>query len=185
MQKQFSVFIASVSICSACALLPDKDKTPQAAEKVGEPQARPQASIEAKQLAAEQEARATTEIKFKLGSDALEPGEQSRLIRLSRELVGDTKVNTILIAAWADESLPGANADDLSREARELAKSRGETVRKFLNQRGQDDIEVEFHNMAEKPRLFDKFVGSADARVKKSLEGAKPSRAIVLLIEKD
>ena len=43
--------------------------------------------------------------------------------------------------------------------------------------------DIEFHNMAERPTGLAKFLSAEDARIKKSLEGARPSRAVVLLIQ--
>jgi outer membrane protein OmpA-like peptidoglycan-associated protein len=169
----------------ACALLPDKDKTPQAAEKVGEPQARPQASIEAKQLAAEQEAEVVAEVVFPRGKAGLSAGERARLQKIERKLGDKKKVDRLLVAAWADKALPGDEGKELPDRARKLAEERGKAVREFLAKNGAEGVDMDFHNMAEKPGAVSKFIGAEDARVKKSLEGARPSKAIVLLIKKE
>ena len=175
--------IASWLLLSGCALLPDKDKTPQAAAKVGEPTARPQAGIEAKQLAAEQEADAFTEVQFAKGKSELAAGEAARLKKLVRKL--DENADHLVIAAWADQSAPASDGKALPDKARKLADARGDVVQKFLKENGAKDVAVEFHNMAKPPTAFAKFLSTADARVKKSLEGAKPSRVVVLLKLKD
>ncbi len=185
MRKNLKIAAALFPMLTACALLPDKDKTPEAPEKVGDPQARPQASIETKQLAAEQEADAVAEVIFPKGKAELNEGERGRLKRVTARLGDDKKIDRIIVAAWADKSLPGEEKKALPENAKKLAEERGKSVRSFLEENGGKDVKIEFHNMAEKPGTFAKFISSADARVKKSLEGAKPSKAIVLLIEKD
>ncbi len=169
----------------ACALLPDKDKTPQAAERVGDPQARPQASIETKQLAAEKEAELTAEVIFKKGQATLSAAERARLADIMKRLKDKDKVGRVIVAAWADQALPGENAEPLPQAARDLAEARGKSLRDLLETQGGKNLALEFHNMAEKPGVFAKFISSVDARIKKSLEGARPSKAIVLLLNKE
>lgn len=185
MNKNLKFAAALFPLLTACAFLHNKDKTPEAAEKVGEPQSRPQASIETKQLAAEQEAEAVAEVMFPKGKAELNGGERARLKRIAARLGNAEKIDRLIVAAWADKALPGEEKKALPENAKNLAEERGKSVRSFLEENGGKDVKIEFHNMAEKPGAFAKFISSADARVKKSLEGAKPSKAIVLLIEKD
>ena len=166
---------------SACALLPDKSKTPEAPATVGQPQARPQAGIEAKQLAAEQEADALAEIVFERGKSVLSLNEAARLKSVEERLSKSPYSGRIVIAAWADQSAPGAERKSLDQAAVQLAKARGDVLQKRFLKMGARDIE--FHNMAERPTGLAKFLSAEDARIKKSLEGARPSRAVVLLIQ--
>lgn len=179
----FRPVLLTLLLTSACALLPDKSKTPEAPEKVGDPRARPQAGIEAKQLAAEREADALAEIVFAKGASRLTPQEAARLSALTKRLAQKNKAERVVVAAWADQSLPGEQGKPLSEASVKLAEARGEAIRVYLEKSGAKD--VEFHNMAKKPTSFAKFIGADDARIKKSLEGSRPSKAIVLVIGND
>jgi|GEM_PF-5680383 len=174
--------ILPLLLCMACGLLPNKDKTPQAAEKVGDSQARPQASIETKQLAAEKEAETLAEVAFIKGRADFGKAERDRLERVIRKLK-EKNVDRVIVAAWSDRTLPGEDGKNLTARDKDLAEKRGEFVRELLRQRGGEKIKIDFHNMAEKPGAISKFLGSEEARIKKSLEGARPSKAIVLVIE--
>ncbi len=87
----------------------------------------------------------------------------------------------VIIAAWADQAAPGEGKKPLSTNAVRLAQARGEALRERLEKMGAKDIEL--HNMAKKPTKFAKFISSEDARIKKSLEGARSSRAVIMLIQ--
>ncbi len=98
-------FLVLLPILTACALLPDKDKTPEAPAKVGEPQARPQASIEAKQVAAEREAEEVAEVYFNQGQFSLPKSEIARLKKIEARLKENRASERFIIAAWADKML--------------------------------------------------------------------------------
>lgn len=172
--KNLIILIALV-MTNGCAL-PDKDKTPQAPEKVGQKSATPQASIEAKQLGAENEAKQSVEIKFVKGK--AKPGPQAR-----KKLEKITKTNRpedikkIMILTWSDKpKAPGAQ---------ELAEKRADSLATYFK-----DYKVSKHNMTEEPGKIAKWLGTEDARVKKSLADSmqgstKVSSAMILVIPKE
>lgn len=182
---------------TACSILPDKDKTPQAAEKAGEPAAKPQASLEAKTLAAESEAAAVTELTFPKGAPKLTKDAKARLDKLIAQLQKRDDIKEVTVISWADQEFPSVNAGDLPKEQRDLAENRNKAIEQYLKRAG-DKVTVTTHNMAERPGAFERWLSTSDARVKKSLEvsgipnsdtsvktPSKASKAMVLLTSKE
>lgn len=129
------------------------------------------ASIEAKQLAAEQEAAYVVEIEFKAKSSKLGHGAREKIDALYKTVSRPERLKGAKIISWADDEYPSKKERKLSYNSTELAKKRGEAVQNFLNKRSPN-MEFELYNMAKRPGTFSEFVGSADARIKDSLERA-------------
>lgn len=190
-----NIFLALTILgLAACASKP-KEEAPL--PKTGASQ--PQASIEAKQLAAENEATTVAEISFPKGKADLSVDAKKRLNDIRSKIKSNDKPGDVAVIAWADQEYPSVHAGKLPDAARDLAFKRGETVRQYLKQAaGDKDVDIDVHNMAERPGSIEKLLQGSDERIKKSLEVSgipntdtsvksptKASKAIVLLLPED
>lgn len=164
----------------------------------GEQKPASQASIEAKQVAAEQEAPYVTEISFKKGSKDLTKASQEKIEALMKRASQDKEVKTVKVVSWADQEYPGDEKKTLPKDQKELAKNRNEEIKNFL-ERAKSDLKVETYSMAERPSALNDFLGTDGARIKESLEKtgiattdkqnamttSKASKAMVMLVLKD
>jgi hypothetical protein len=146
------------------------------------------ASIEAKQVAAEQEAPYVVEVGFdRLRSD-LKADAREKVSSLYKSVATPDRIKLAQIITWADHEYPSESKKKLGKDQRELAKRRGETLEKYLKEQNPD-LKVKLFNMAERPGKIADLLGSEDARVKESLErtgaAAKARRAIVLIVMKE
>lgn len=163
---------------------------------LGEPKPTTAASIEAKQVAAEEEAQAVTEIQFKKGASTL-TAESKNKIRKLLEMIKDHKVDAIKVITWSDKEYPAEDQTELSQGQQILVRQRNTRIKNFISQQRKGDFEIEMVSMAERSGKLKELWGDADARLKKSLEAAgipnsddpqkgqpKASRSIVMLILK-
>jgi hypothetical protein len=154
------------------------------------------ASIEAKQVAAEQEATFVTEISFKKGNSRLSDSMKMKLQALIGDAARVGNIKAVHTISWADEEYPSSNAKKLSQKGQDLAKSRNEELEKFFETMPVK-MKVIAHSMAERPGIFKDLWGDDEVRIKKSLEAAgipttdtavkvpsKASKAIVFVILK-
>jgi outer membrane protein OmpA-like peptidoglycan-associated protein len=157
----------------------------------------PQTSIEAKQVAAEQEAPYVTEVTFKKGSAELTPEAKQRLEAMFQRIHQAHSVDEIKVVTWADEEYPSTSTKSLSKKEKDIAENRNKELKKYLSNK-DSDMKVSTYNMAERPNAFEDFLGTTDTRIKKSLESAgipttdskgkktaKASKSIVMLIMKE
>lgn len=155
-----------------------------------------QTSIEAKQVAAEQEAHFVTEISFKKGSKQLSETSREKLEHLLEKAQKAAPVDEIKAIAWADEEYPANKKKNLSKGQKELAQDRSKEIERFFEGRNKD-LKVETYNMAERPSAFSEFMQTEGARLKDSLEtsgiqttdkktsaSSKSSKAIVMIVLK-
>jgi hypothetical protein len=161
----------------------------------GAPPANTSASIEAKQLAAEEEAHAVAEIIFKKGSSNLNADAQKKLKDIIKSsTTGSRKVDEIKLITWSDEEYPDEEKGELSQGQQILVRQRNARLKNFIKKLNQD-LEVDAISMAERPKRIAELWGEGDARMKKSLESAgisstenpskgttKASRSIVLIL---
>ncbi len=159
--------LASAALMTACSSSP-KD-VGNAAQGEGKPANT--ASIEAKQLAAEQEAAYVVEIEFSKKSSKLSAASREKIEALYKTVARPERLKGVKVIAWADDEYPSKKERKLSFNSTELAKSRAEAVQNFLKKRNTN-LEFELYNMAKRPGTFSEFVGTADARIKDSLERA-------------
>lgn len=169
-------------------------------EAHGEPPPVPQTSMEAKQLAAEQESSYVTEVTFAKGSADLNADAKRRLETLFKKVRNDHPIEEVKIISWADEEYPADKRKTLSDGQKEVADNRNESLKNYIKDKSSD-WKIETHSMAERPSAFSQFLGASDARIKKSLESAgiptteqkgkgkgkvsKASKAIVMVMLKD
>ncbi|MGE3760216.1 MAG: hypothetical protein AB7H97_20795 [Pseudobdellovibrionaceae bacterium] len=168
-----TITILFAMLLTACASS-SKEGTSQAALKVGEPKKMQQTSIEAKQLGAENEASNIVEFKFVKGKDSPGPRAEKKINSLLAKTYPD-RTQKIMILTWSDQKKSGWK----------LAERRAESIASYFK-----DYKVSKHNMMEKPGKIASWLGTQDARVKKSLaenlEGApKLSSAMIFVIPKE
>jgi hypothetical protein len=153
------------------------------------PVSKTQASMEAKQLAAEQNSQYVTEISFKKGSTELTTASRRKLERLLNSVKDRRQIDEIKVVSWADKGYPTKEQKKLSKDQLQIAEERNQEIKSFLKTRNKN-IPIEVHNMAERPSTISRMWGSSDARIKKSLESngltqngmsAKASHSIVFV----
>lgn len=173
---------------------PESGKSPEAA-RTAPPVSTP--SIEAKQLASEQETSLVTEFEFKKGSETLSTASKKRLEELSRSALRKGKIEVIKVITWADQEYPSPKKKKLSADQVALANNRNTEIRNFLKKMyPNQDVsgKIELISMAERPNFYNKLISSEDARIKRSLEtsgipttdsknktSGKTSKSIVLI----
>lgn len=153
----------------------------------------PGTSIEAKQLAAEEEASYLAELTFQKDQRDLTAAEQKRLQEIIRQAKAAGTIEEVQVISWADAEYPSVHTKRLSETQRDLAEARNEKIREYL--RAWDEtLDVKTFNMAERPGVTARLLGAADARIKNTLEvagipnsdttvkvPAKASKAMVLV----
>lgn len=167
---------------------------PKTVDNVSQGQSKPAgSSMEAKQLAAEQEAPFVTEVSFKKGSTDLSEASKKQIEKILDKAKATREVEGVKVISWADQSYPSENKGSLPDRQKKLAENRNEKIKDFVNSRNKD-WKVELHSMAERPGALTNLLGSSDARIKKSLEEAglgtkgeetHASKAIVMVLVKD
>jgi|JI10StandDraft_1071094.scaffolds.fasta_scaffold42663_2 outer membrane protein OmpA-like peptidoglycan-associated protein len=187
--KKIAVFL--ILMISACS------NKPTAVDNVSKDEAKPTsaASIEAKQLAAEEAAHAVTEIRFKKGSSELSVVSKGKLKKLLSTIGKEQKVDEIKLITWSDEEYPSEDEDELSEGQQILVRQRNARIKNFIRDQRNTETDIEMVSMAERSGKLSELWGDADARMKKSLEAAgipntddkekgtpKASRSIVMLI---
>lgn len=178
--------------CAACA---HKESEPNHKPEVHKAPPPPTAgaSIEAKELAAEEQAPYVTEFKFRKGEKILSAADTSRIKKFLDEAKKHGEITGIQIVSWADKEYPQKPTKHLSLDQVTLAKDRGDTIATAF--RGLDkDLKIETLNMADRPSRFAEWFDTKNAQIKSALEAAgiphdggkaksppKASHAIVLL----
>lgn len=183
---------------TACAHTPSDqpaDGNAQAAGATARPPTGP--SMEAKQVAAEEQAPYVTELGFRKGKRSLSAADQSKLNRVIADAKAHGKIDEVRVISWADEEYPSVHTKKLSSNQRKLADGRNSEIKDYIH--GIDGgANVESYNMAERPGALSEMFSTSNARVKKALEvagipttdsgvkmPAKASKAIVLVIMKE
>lgn len=154
----------------------------------GEPKPTTVASIEAKQVAAEQEAAYVVEIEFPGKSAKIGPAAKDKVEALYKTVPEPERLKAAKIISWGDREYPTTEQKKLSEGDIDLAKKRGEAVQRILKERNAK-LEIDLYNMAQRPGAFSKLIGREEARIKESLERAvgdssqaKARKTIVLLV---
>jgi outer membrane protein OmpA-like peptidoglycan-associated protein len=160
-------------------------------------QTNPQASMMAKQVAAEQDAPYVAEISFPKGSTTLTADAKRKLQQLFKSVSSPDQVKSVKVVTWADQDYPSEQAKKLADNQVQIAKKRNEEIQKYL-QTNYQDLKMDLHSMAERPAPLKGMLGTSDARIKRSMEEAgipttdsvknmpsKASKSIVMLTLKD
>lgn len=164
-QKLVSVFF--IVVFAGCSTKPAEPEAPKNAP----PAPAAGASIEAKQMAAEQEALFVSEISFAKGASRLDDKAKSKL----QEMIGQAEragtIDAVHIVTWADREYPSPQTKKLSKREQDLVKARNTQLEEFFETM-PGKMKVVSHSMAERPGVFKDFWGGDDVRIKKSLEAA-------------
>lgn len=180
--------------CAHQESAPITDTTPSASVKKNPAPAAP--SIEAKQLAAENEASYVTELTFRKGKNQLSPDAHTQLSQVLDQARAHGQIQDVKVISWADSEYPSANSRALSAGQRKLATRRNDEIKRFLKNMDRD-VNVTTYNMAERPGAVSELFSTSNAHIKKSLEvagipntgtrvklPAKASKSIVMVILK-
>lgn len=188
--RKSNVFLSlSLSVLAvACASTPTEREVTGGATRATAP------SIEAQQVAAEQEASHVAEITFAKNSSSLSETSKSKLAEMIRNARRAGEIEEIKLITWADSEYPSVHTKKLSQTDRKLVRDRNEGLEKHLKNLDRE-VDVRAYSMAERPGTLAELIGSSDARIKKSLETAgvpttdttvkvpsKASKSIVLVI---
>ena len=174
------------ALFTACASKPKEVSNSARGEA---PVTKTQASMEAKQLAAEQNSQLVTEITFKKGSDKLTPMSRKKLEKLLSTVKDSRQIDEIKVVSWGDQGYPSKEVRKLPKNQLQIAEARNQTIKSFIKTHTKN-LPVECHNMAERHSTLNSIWGGSDARIKKSLEAngltsngmtAKASHAIVFI----
>lgn len=156
-------------------------------------------SIEAKEVAAEEQATFVTEIQFPKKKMALTAEDKAKLKKIFEQARVRGQVADIKSVAWADSEYPSVHTKKLSKAQITLAQNRNSSIENYFKSLNEaTGSKFSSYNMAERPDAVSTLLGTANARIKKSLEVAgipntdtsvknpsKASKAIVMIILKD
>lgn len=149
-------------LITACASKPSKDPGASSANSK-------RVSMESKQLASEEESTFVTEIGFpKKGVDISSSAKQE-LKKLYQEAKTKGEIDKVKVISWADMEYPSVHEKKLSEDQMRLARSRNETIERYLESINED-LNVEKISMAERPGKLEELTGTDGAEEKRSLE---------------
>lgn len=121
--------------------------------------------------AREAEAPYFVQVEFDKGSDRLTPTSRAAIASLIERARAEGEVRDVKVLSWADQEYPSANQKRLSKSQRDLASARNRSITdhvKGLNY----GLDVDTHNMAERPAAVSRWFNTSDARFKRSLVAA-------------
>ncbi len=134
-----------------------------------------------------------TEIVFNKGSSELSADGKSQLRDVLTAAQGRGKIEEVKVLSWADAEYPSKGK--LGKDATKLADERSQEIEGYIED-SVKGVDVDGHNMAERPADLNKIFRTQDVRVKRSLEQAglsvpaksgmpaKASRSLVMVIIK-
>lgn len=184
MKTSALVLSLATFIMTACFSTPEP--VAESSQSEAKPASQAQASMEAKQVAAEQETSHVTEVDFKKGSAELDASDRKKIQAVLEKAKAEREIDSVKVISWADQS---PTKDRMPKSQVSLADKRNDAIKDFL--KNQDvRSEVDLHNMAEKPNAFEEMIGTSDARIKDSFADAETkvqrnSKAIVMVLLKD
>lgn len=129
-------------------------------------------SMEAKQLASEQESKFVTEINFDKTKANISKQAKDDLKELYQKASKKGKIDEVQVITWGDQEYPSVHEKRLSKKQIDLVEKRNQTLKNYLIGLTKDNVDVETHSMAERPGTLKRLFDSEDARIKKSLETA-------------
>jgi hypothetical protein len=154
-------------------------------------------SIEAKQVAAEEQAPYVTEIQFKKGKKALNAHDRKQIDKVIRDAKTHGEISDIKVVTWADEEYPSVNTKKLSSRQVKLADRRNGEIKSYI-QSLDKKAGIQTYNMAERPGALSQLLSTPNSRIKRALEvagipntdssvktPAKASKSIVMIILKN
>lgn len=135
-------------------------------------------------------------IDFAPGQTQLSDSAKTSIRRLTAEAPENT-VDEVKVLAWADKEYP-ANGTKPARSDVALADDRADSVKTYIRQDLNYDVDVDNHNMAKRPSTLAKVMTTEDYDIKSAFEhtgqiavdptsrdqifvGSKASKALVLV----
>lgn len=156
----------------------------------------PTVGIEATQVAAEQNAEFVMEINFNKKEKELSKENKAKLHKFLGDASRKGELSQVKVISWADSEYPSVHTKRLSVEERKVANDRNNAIKSYIDEKKMN-IDVGTYSMAERANALKEFVGTSEARVKKSLEIAgipttdtsvkfpsKASKSIIMIIMK-
>lgn len=151
-------------------------------------------SIEAKQVASEQEASYVTEFSFKKGSATLSEAAKEDMRRTINQAKARGGIKEVKVITWGDSEYPSSSTKKLSAAEIDLVKKRNKAISDYAKT-VLEGVDVDTHSMAERPGILKDLFNTDDAQVKRSLETAgipttdtavkvpsKASKSIIMVI---
>ncbi|MBC7420254.1 MAG: hypothetical protein H7328_05950 [Bdellovibrio sp.] len=158
-----------IIVCVAFAFTGCSSKPEVPAAENNSAPVKPGASIEAKQVAAQEETMYVAEIRFTKLSTLLTKVHKNQIQDALKEASLRGPVKNIRVLTWADAEYPSVHTKKLSEEDRDLVKKRNDAIKTYLN-KSASGVDVELYSMAERPGLLKDIFKTTDSRLKKSLE---------------
>lgn len=190
--KMFFLFTSTFFILVSCS---HSEKKSEVASSQITP--RPEASVEAKQVAAQEQAPVVAEMSFEKGKANLLKTNQNLLIQTLQRAQKSGKIEAVEIVAWADMEYPSVHTKKLPTQQRTLAADRLKTLKDFILQ-NEPGTTIREYDMSQRPTPLGSVFATSDARVKRALEvsgipntdssvkvPSKASKAMVLMIIKE
>lgn len=174
-----------ITLAGCASSTPDRKLTPALPSE---------ASIEAKQVAAQEGSSRVSEIHFEKGQIESSVKEKEKIDRLVTAATKKGSIRKALLIVWADQEMPAAPGRDLARTEVDLAENRGKALTAYLHGK-YPDMRTEIISMAKRSGKLSEFLRTKEARIQDSLAEAdvptaekrdrtslsKASRAIVIL----
>ena len=118
-------------------------------------------------------------VEFEKGSYALTSEGRATLQKVANITKNEGRdVNEIKVLAWADREYPADGSRANSRDVN-LADDRASVIKTYLKDDLNADMDVDKHNMAQRPGSFSELVKTDDYKIKNNFEnsGAAPTTA--------
>lgn len=110
------------------------------------------------------------EVEFAPGSKALTSDSQQKIQSLINNAKKAGSISSVSILSWADDEFPSANVKALPEPQKVLAAQRNSSLKQYVTQTHKAPVTT--YSMAEQSNALQKFLGTTDARLKRSLVAA-------------
>lgn len=121
--------------------------------------------------AREVEAPYFVEVEFQKGSTQLTEQSRSAITSLLNRARAEGHVKDVKVLSWADQEYPTSGQKKLAGAQRRLADSRNRSIRGYVDSLNYN-VDVDIHNMAERPSAVARWFNTSDARFKRAMVAA-------------
>jgi hypothetical protein len=150
---------------------PKPEPEPQSPASTVHSDTTPHTSVEAKGVAAEQNAAGAVEITFAKQSAKLSKVAKSDLMKFLDSTRSAPPIEEIKTIAWGDAEYPAPSIKKLSETDVKLAEARNKAIQDFFKNQGVRS-KITTYEMTKRPATVNEWLNTSDARIKKSLEAA-------------
>ncbi|CAN5642128.1 hypothetical protein BH10BDE1_BH10BDE1_11560 [soil metagenome] len=164
-QFRLALALTSVSLLAGLSACAHKTDVVQTTAPVVETESM------ANRAAREADAPYFVEVEFVKGSDTLTESSRSAISSLLNRARAEGTVNDVKVLSWADQEYPSTSKKKLSKDQRRLADRRNRNIKELVKQ-AAGSVDVDAHNMAERPGAISRWFNTPDARFKRSLVAA-------------